>query len=195
MLVRKLEDGSWSEGRRRHLSRLGPWPWRGLATPAVAEWRLPAACLHRNATGAVHSQSWKLQQPISRHYNNLHSVVMERSIQKKCSAGAQAAAPRKGLGRISELLCSSRSSSCRQAQCASMGGASSLGSACKLVLHLGEQGLEDSLAVNSAPHGVEGVGKGRTGDESWVPSPILSEGLWVESRTPLCSPLKKGGQK
>lgn len=61
---------------------------RAVLTPAVAEGDFLRPCLHRSITGAVHSQSWKLQQPISRHYNNLHSVVMERSIQKKCSAGA-----------------------------------------------------------------------------------------------------------
>lgn len=76
----QLEDGSWGQGQKTPSKQVGPWPRHGLAHTRR---RFLPPCLHRDATGAVHSQSWKLQQPVSRHYNNLHTSGYETEHSEK----------------------------------------------------------------------------------------------------------------
>ena len=72
-----------AKARRHHLSRWGHGLGTGSLTPGVIGGDFLPPCLHRDATGAVHSQSWKLQQPVSRHYNNLHTSGYETEHSEK----------------------------------------------------------------------------------------------------------------
>ena len=166
----------------------------GSLTPSTAEGDFLWPCPRGDVTGAVHPQGWKLQQPVSRHYDNLHTsgYEMERS-EKVLYWNLKSQHRGRELGSISELLCSSRPSSCRQAWCAPTGQCCVPSGYFINASSSWVDGLTGGPGSHGAPGGGwEGLAKA-TQAMNPVPSPVLSEGwgLKMESRTPSAPLLRK----
>lgn len=167
----------------------------GSLTPSAAEGDFLRPCPRGDATGAMRSQSWKPQQPVSRHYDNLHTsgYEMERS-EKVLYWSPKAQHRARELGSVSELLCSSGPSPCWQARCASAGRCR-VPSGCFINPSLSRvgRGSRDGPGSHGAPGGGwEGLAKA-TQAMNPVPSPALLEGwgLKMQSRTPSAPLLRK----
>lgn len=147
----------------------------------------------------MRSQSWKPQQPVSRHYNNLLTSGYETEHSEKVLYWSLKVQRRgRELGSVSELLCSSGPSPCWQARCASAGRCHvPSGYFINTSLSWVGRGSRDGPGSHGAPGGGwEGLAKA-TQAMNPAPSPALSEGwgLKVESKRIPSAPVKKGEQK
>ena len=118
----KLEDGSWSEGRKTPSEQAGPMALARARShqPSQRETSCGPACIGTQQEPCI-PRAGNCSSPLAGTTTTCTLWLWNGAFRKSALLEPEVAAPRKGLGRISELLCSSRSSSCRQAQCASMG--------------------------------------------------------------------------